>query len=181
MRLFTGILYIVTASVVGYAALYMMMETVNGSPFSWWGPIILAASILLFVDGVYALIPRLTSVWLAIIAAGLPLAICGLFGTWPLRCWVFAGILGFVEWAFLSLGVTIKRNAISAFSASVVLVVSWAVASVSLVNSFVSSRTWRLSTFIVAVFLATWLLVLGVFAISSFSMFRSRSPNQTPV
>jgi hypothetical protein len=181
MRLPTGIQYVVTAVLTGRAAFYLMMQTVNGGPWSWWGPVILAASILLLVDGIYSLVPRLAVMWLVVIAASVPIAICAPFGTLPLRCWVFAAIMALVEWAFLKVGAAIKRKGIAAFLASVVLVVSWVATSVSLVNYYLHSNTLRMSASLIVMFLMSWALVIGVLVRSGFDLFHMRSGGRVSV
>ncbi|HWO30867.1 MAG TPA: hypothetical protein VNO32_18890, partial [Candidatus Acidoferrum sp.] len=54
----SGILYCITALLTGHAAFYMMMQTVNGGPWSWWGPIMLGAAILLMTASIHTLAPR---------------------------------------------------------------------------------------------------------------------------
>ena len=91
-------LYVVTGLVTGYAAVYQMMQTVNGGPWSWSYPLMLSASVLLIVCGVQNAFSGIAAVWLALIAALLPIVFCALFGAIPARCWVFAIVIGAVTW-----------------------------------------------------------------------------------
>lgn len=172
MRIFSGLLYIFVASLLGYAALYMMMGTVNGGRFSWLGPVVLAASMLLFVQGVFLFFPRLTAIWLILAAAALPIAVCSLFHDWPLRCWIFAGLLGLTEWLLMRISRIASKGHLPAFVASVVIALAWCIASVRFAAYFINSDSLRLSVPIVATFLASWALVIGIVICSSLNVFQ---------
>jgi hypothetical protein len=177
MRISFGLLYILVASLLGYAALYMMMGTVNGGRFSWLGPVVLAASILLFVQGVSAFLPRLTAIWLILAAVALPIAVCALFNDWPLRCWIFAGLLGLTEGILLWIGRISNRGHLPAFVASIVIAVAWFIASVRLAAYFFSSENLKLSVLIVSTFLASWVVVIGIVICSSLNVFQRFRPD----
>jgi len=175
MRASTGILYSITAFLTGFAAFSMMMQTVNGGPWSWWGPIMLGAAVLLMVAGFRALAPRLAVGWLAAIAAATPLAICTAFGTWPLRCWIFAAALGLSGWAILKADATIKHGDIAALSVSLLLVASWTSISVNTVHAYLSPNALNTSNVALVVLLFYWVLTIGVLVRAGITVFRSQS------
>ena len=129
---FWGSLYIVVAVLAGYSSFVDMMAGVNGSPQSVRLPIVLGAAILLLVDGIKMCFPSLRDIWLVSIVGAIPLAICSAFGEWPARCWVFSAMLAFSEFVFLRASKAIKRDGISAFICSVVLVTALAATTVNL-------------------------------------------------
>jgi hypothetical protein len=173
MRRPSGILYSVAALLTGYAASYMLMQTVNGGPWSWWGPIMLGAAILLMVVGIRALAPRLAAGWAATIAAAIPLAICTAFGTWPLRCWVFAAILASSSWALLKVDARVRRGDLAAFSVSLVLVASWTSISINSIRDYLGNHVTTIGPELV-VMLFYWVLILCVLVRSGTTVFRSR-------
>ena len=120
-----GILNVVTAFLTGYMVLYVMLQTVNGGPWSWWYPIMLGASILLLVGGVHVVASGVKKGSLVALAGVLPLIMCGAFGGLPLRCWVFAIAVALVTWAGLALASAFKRTAITGLIAAVILAASW--------------------------------------------------------
>jgi hypothetical protein len=135
----------------------------------------LGAAILLMVAGIRAVAPRLAVVWLAVIAATVPLAICTAFGTWPLRCWVFAAALGLSAWAILKVDAAIKRGDIAALSVSLLLVASWTSISVNTVHAYLSLNALNASPVVLVVLLFYWILVIGVLVRAGVTVFRRRS------
>lgn len=175
MRSSAGILYSITALLTGFAAFSMMMQTVNGGPWSWWGPVMLGAAVLLMVAGLRALAPRLSVICLAAFAAATPLAICTAFGTWPLRCWIFAAALGLAAWAILKVDATIKHGDIAALSVSLLLVASWTSISVNTFRAYLSPNALSTSNVALVVLLFYWVLIMGVLVRAGITVFRSQS------
>jgi hypothetical protein len=171
----SAILYCVTGLLCGHAAFFMMMQTVNGGPWSMWGPIMLGAAILLMVAGIRAAAPRLAVFWLAAIAATTTLVICTAFGTWPLRCWLFAAILGVSAWAVLKVDAAIKRGDVAALLVTLLLAASWASISVNTVHAYLSPNASSSTNVVLVVLLFYWVLILGVLLRAGFSVFRSRA------
>jgi len=116
-----GSAYVVVAALSGYESLFAMADSVNGATGRWWPPVTLAAAILLFIDGLKLLLPRLPSVWLTAFAGAVPLAICSLFGEWPIRVWVFSAALMLIEGVLLKARSTTKREGIAALAGLLVL------------------------------------------------------------
>jgi hypothetical protein len=171
----SGLLYGITALLTGYAAFYMMMQTVNGGPWSWWGPIMLGAAILLMTASIHTLAPRLALSWLAAIAAATPITICSAFGTWPLRCWIFAAALGLAAWTAFKLDVTIRRGDLAAFSVSLLLAASWTSVSLNTVRSSLSLNTPNTTVVALLVLLFYWVLIIGSLARAGKTVFRKQN------
>jgi hypothetical protein len=132
----------------------------------------LGAAVLLMVASINALVPRLAVSWLAAIAAATPLAICTAFGTWPLRCWLFAAALGLSAWAVLKVDATIKHGDIAAFSVSLLLVASWTSISVNTVHDYLSPKVLNTGAGTLVVLLFYWVLIIGVLVRAGITVFR---------
>jgi hypothetical protein len=156
-----GILYVVTAFQTGYLVLYAMLQTVNGGPWSWWYPIMLGASILLLVGGVHVVAFRVKEGWLVVLAAALPLAMCGAFGGLPLRCWVFAIAVAVVTWASLALASAFKRAAITGLIATLILAASWVPPSVRTLSVYFSAKPPDPNPVALLWLLAPWVLIVA--------------------
>jgi hypothetical protein len=174
MRAIAGVQYGITALLIGYAAFSMMMQSVNGGPSSWWGPVMLGAAILLMVAGVRAFAPRLAIIWLAVMAAATPLGICTAFGAWPLRCWIFAIALGLAAWAIFKVDVAIRRGDVAAFTVGLLLAISWISISVSTIQSYLSPNAARASVIALIVLLFYWVLIISVLLRAGFTVFSRR-------
>jgi hypothetical protein len=175
MRWPAGILYSMTALLTGYAAFYMMMQTVNAGPWSQWGPVMLGAAILLMVVGVRAFVARLAAGWLAVIAAAIPLAICSAFGTWPLRCWVFAFALGLSALAIFKVDAAVQHGDVAAFIVSLLLAVSWISTSIDTVNVYLSPNVMHTNPATLGVLCFFWALIIPTLSNSGSTIFRRPS------
>lgn len=175
MRTRGGLTYFVTGVLSGYAAFFMMMQTVNGGPWSWSGPVMLASAILLtFAGGVHTLAPRLAGGWIAAISASAPLAICSAFGAWPPRCWIFAGVVGGVAWAMLKVDAIIDRGDIAAFSASLSLAGCLAAISIATVRTYIAARSPYASPLALVALVFYWLIIVGSLVHATLTVLRSR-------
>ena len=121
-----GVWYISVGLLAGYSSLLSMMATVNGAPESLWPALSLAASILLFCDGLKSCFSHIAIWWLVIIVAAIPLVLCSIFMEWPLSCWIFSGILAIAEVILLQLSKQLKRDGFVPFVSSVVLALALA-------------------------------------------------------
>ena len=175
MRWPAGILYSITALLTGYAALFMMMQTVNGGPWSWWGPVMLGASILLMVVGIRAFANRLAMGWLVAIAAATPPVICSLFGGWPLRCWLFALAVALSALAIFKVDAVVAHGDAAAFLASSLLGASWISASVNTVRAYFSPNVVNPSPALLVVLFLFWVLIITTLLTSGSTAFRRPS------
>jgi hypothetical protein len=140
MKRVASILHVVTAFVTGCWAIYLIGLPSVGGPWSWWYPIILAASILLLVGGVHMALPRLRRGWLVLIAAVFSILSWNL-GTWLREALIFAGVMAATAWCVLALASLSKRAWVVSFIASLLLAVWWVPQSVRTLNAFFSPRS----------------------------------------
>ena len=103
-----------------------MMRTINGSQESMWGPVTLAAALLLAVEGLRQLFPRIHEVATVVFAGVVPFGVASVFGEWRARLWVFAAVVAFLEWTFQRLERATGREEIGALACGVALAVSLA-------------------------------------------------------
>lgn len=116
-----GVWYISVGLLAGYSSLLGMMATVNGAPESVWPALSLAASILLFCDGLKCCFSQIANWSLVVIVAAIPLCLCSIFMEWPLPCWIFSGALAVVEMLLLRVSNQLKRDGIIPFVSGVIL------------------------------------------------------------
>jgi hypothetical protein len=173
MRRITGILCVLTALLTGYAALWEMLQTINGGPWSWLYPIMLGASILLLVGGVRTFAPRIGGGWLAAFAAAIPLALCAPFGGLPLRCWIFAAVLALATWTCLAIGSAIKKAATVAFIAILVLTASWLPGTMNTFHVYFSPNPPNPNPFSLLPLLIVWAPIFATLAVCGIAMTRS--------
>jgi hypothetical protein len=174
-RGFGGVLYSGTGILTGYDSLYMMMQTVNGGAWSWWSPAMLGAAILLMIAGIHALAPRLGILWLSLVAVAIPLGICSLAGEWPLVWLISAAVLGLLAWAILRIEAGLRRGDVAAFSVSILMIVSWASASVNTVRSAVAASSPGSYGVVLGVLVFFWVLIIAVAERSGRSVFSARA------
>lgn len=165
-------LYAVTAVLTGYSALYQMLQTINGGPWSWWFPIMLGASILLLIGSFHNVAPLVRPVWLAVIAAAIPLAICSVFGSLPLRCWVFALAVATLAWASLAVTTSVQNVSLTAFIASLMLAVSWLPVSFHTFHIYFSPYPPNADPIALLPLLILWSLITVCLVLSGKSSFR---------
>jgi|SRR5580693_4680583 hypothetical protein len=175
MRWLAGFLYSVTALLTGYAAFFLMMQTVNGGPWSWWGPVMLGASILLMVVGIHAFATRLPVGWLVAIASATPPVICSVFGEWPLRCWIFALAVGLSALAIFKVDAVIGHGDIAAFLASSLLGASWISVSVNTVRAYFSPNVANPSPAVLVLLFLLWAPIITALLSSGSTVFRRPS------
>jgi len=171
-----GISYIVVAVLAGHSSLVAMMASVNGALQSWWMPAAFAAAILLFTDGISQCFRRISSIWLVVIAATPPIAICALFGEWPLRCWVVSVTMAILEAAFLKIDSLTGRKGIASFASSAVLVAALGNSTVGLFLYYWNSKNslWTLGDILgfMLPFVIPWFVLVTVLVHTGLAVFR---------
>lgn len=115
-------IYKLTVGVLAAAeSLLGMLRSVNSPETTVWGALTVAASVLLAIDGLIELFPKVNR-WIGVaLAAIVPIAISVLSGDWPAKLWVFAVAVGFVEWVFLELKRVTGRTEIGVLACCMVL------------------------------------------------------------
>jgi hypothetical protein len=142
------------------------MQTVNGAPFSWLGPVVLGTTILLAMVGIRAFLPRVPRIALSLFAASVPILICSAFGEWPLRCWLFAAVLAVLAWAVFSFDRWVGRGDGAAVLVSCLLAGGWFLVTVGTVRQGTTSRTGLNGPAIVLLALYWGLIISVVFSAS---------------
>jgi hypothetical protein len=162
-----GMIYAATALLTGYATLYQILQTANGGPWSWWYPIMLGGSILLVVGDIREIVPKLNSLWLVALSALIPLALCGILGGLPLRCWAFGIGLGFIAWIGLAVGSTTRQLNFLTLASSLTLLASWLPMSVRTFRVYLSSGAPSSNATVLLPLFLTWVLLIATVALSS--------------
>jgi hypothetical protein len=121
-------------------ALFLMLQTINGGPWSWSYPIILGASILLLVGAVHVVASRVKKGWFAALPGIFPLIICGAFGGLPLICWGFSTATALVTWAGLALASALRRAATTGLMAALIIAAAWAPPSTRTLIAYFSPK-----------------------------------------
>lgn len=140
IRQAAGVLYAVTALVSGYWELSLMLRPFIGGPWSWWYMIMLGASVLLLVGGVYTFAPQVRSGWLVALATIVPLPLWGLFRHWSWVWLIFTITLALVAWGTLFLASTLKRASVVSLIPSVLLATWWVPASTRTLLTYLSPK-----------------------------------------
>ena len=149
-----------TAVVTGYWALRLMFLPLNGGPQSWWPPIMLGASILLLGGGMHVVAPQVRGVWLVLLAAVLPLALCAvLFGALAFRCGFFALVVALSMWITQSLASAVNRAGGLALIVSLILAVSWVPGSLNTLRLYFSPTTSRPDPTVLILLLVPWVFI----------------------
>ena len=118
---FWGVYKFLVGTIAAADSLFGMMQSVNGSRETLWGPAALATSILLAIEGLGQLFPRLHRFVLIALAAAVPLAISSRSAEWHPRIWICAIVLAFLEWMFQSIKQGTGRPDIGALAFASVL------------------------------------------------------------
>ena len=176
MRWAAGLLYVSTGLLTGYAALYQMMQTVNGGPWSWCYPVMIAASVLVLVSGVHFTVPKLDPIWLAAIAAAIPIAVCTFFGRIPGRCWAFAAIIAMITWACFTFIGGARRQSLPALIANGVLLTSWIPSSATTIYAYMTLNSPSMTARALLPLIVFWVFLLAAMMISGVLFFRTPQP-----
>jgi hypothetical protein len=123
---FWGVYKLLVGMLATGESLFGMIQTVNGGRETLWGPAALAASILLTIEGLGQLFPKLHGYLLITLAAVIPISFPGVFPGWQAPVWIFAVVLAFLEWMFQSIANATAQQDIGALAFSVVLMAALA-------------------------------------------------------
>ena len=118
---FWGVYKLTVGVLAAAESLLGMLRSVNPPETTIWGALTVAASVLLAIDGLTELFPKMNR-WIGVaLDAMVPIAISVLSGDRPARLWVFAVAVGFVEWVFLELKRVTGRREIGVLACCLVL------------------------------------------------------------
>jgi hypothetical protein len=123
---FWGVYKLLLGLLAGTESLLGMLHGVNGPVVNIWGPLTVAAAVLLAIEGVGRLFSRANRWVLVVLAALIPMCISMLSGEWPPDSWVFAVAIGFIAWVFQELEHATGRTEIGAMACSIALATSLA-------------------------------------------------------
>jgi len=129
---FWGVYKLLLGVLAGVESLLGILRSGNGPAMNPWGPVTVAAAVLLAINGLAELFPHLHRWLLVLLAAIVPLGISVSSGDWPLKAWVFAAATGFLEWMFLRLEGATGRGELGSLLCAVTLAFSLANTTVML-------------------------------------------------
>jgi hypothetical protein len=121
---FWGMYKLLVGVLAASESLLGMLRSFNGVERGVWGPLTIAAAVLLAIDGLGHLFAKVNRWLLVALAAFVPLAISMMSGEWPVKVWIFAAAVAFVEWMFQELKRTVGRTEVAALLCGVVLALS---------------------------------------------------------
>jgi hypothetical protein len=123
---FWGVYKLMVGVLAAAESLLGILRSLNPPEMSIWGPLTIAASVLLAIDGFRDLFANVNRWFFVAFGALVPVAISMLSDDWPARLWVFAVAVGFLEWVFLELRTTTGRTEIGSLACCALLACSLA-------------------------------------------------------
>ena len=162
MRRLAGIFHVLTALATGYWGLQMIFTPSSGGRFFWWPLIMLGASILLLLAGIFVLFPQMKKMWLTALAAAL------LFFIWVtlirdfswIYC-IFAVAVTLATWGTLAFASAVKRAGIAAFIASAMLAASWLPGSINAFRAYLFPNPPAANPPVLLPLLVLWALIIA--------------------
>jgi hypothetical protein len=121
---FWGMYKLLVGVLAATESLLGMLRGFNGVERGVWGPLTVAAAILLALDGLGQLFPRASRWLLVALAAIVPLAISIISEDWPVKIWMFAAAVAFAEWMFQEIKSAAGRTEVGALLCGVALAIS---------------------------------------------------------
>jgi hypothetical protein len=121
---FWGVYKLLVGVLAATESLLGMLRSFNGAERGVWGPLTVAAAVLLAIDGLGQLF-TIANRWLLVaLAAIVPLTISIMSGEWPVKVWMFAAAVAFAEWMFQELKRAAGRTEVAALLCGVALAIS---------------------------------------------------------
>jgi hypothetical protein len=121
---FWGMYKLLVGVLAATESLLGMLRGFNGAGRGVWGPLTVAAAVLLAIDGLGQLFPKVNRWLLVALAAIVPLALSIMSEEWRVKVWIFAASLAFVQWMFQELKRTAGRTEIGALLCGAALAIS---------------------------------------------------------
>ena len=124
---FWGVYKLLVGLLAAAESLLGMLRSFNGGGRGIWGPLTIAAAVLLAIDGLAELFSRAGrwDRWLLVALAGIvALSISIVSGEWPGKIWIFGAAVAFVQWMFQELKRTAGRQEMGALLCGVALAIS---------------------------------------------------------
>jgi len=123
---FWGVYKLVVGILACIESLLGILRSGTGPAMNPWGPVTVGAAVLLAIEGIAEMFPRLHRWLLVSLAVVVPLGISISSGEWPLKDWMFAAATGFVEWMFQRLKTVTGRREIGSLACVMALALSLA-------------------------------------------------------
>lgn len=111
---FWGLYKLLVGVLAGVESLMGILRSANPPELSIWGPLTIGASVLLAIDGLVHLFPKMNRWVFVALGAIIPIAMSALSGDWTRNLWMFAVAVGFLEWVFQEMKQTTGRTEIGA-------------------------------------------------------------------
>lgn len=121
---FWGVYKLMVGVLAAVESLLGILRSANPPELSIWGPLTIAASVLLAIDGLADLYPRVNRWILVALGAIVPIALSALSGDFPSKLWMFSIAVGFMEWVIQELKHTTNRTEIGALACCAALACS---------------------------------------------------------
>jgi len=169
-KVFVGVLAVVSS-------LFGMMQGVKGIQ-NWWGPVTLASAALLALEGLSELCSGAYTTFLIVLAALVPIGICGVFEDWSPRVWIFALLLAFLEWTIRRLAKMTGQSEMGTLVLSAVLAAALANTTGELFRFYWNAPSFwtlrQIARFMFPIVLP-WILIVILIAHSGREVFKSRT------
>jgi hypothetical protein len=123
---FWGVYKLMVGVLAAAESLLGILRSANPPEMSIWGPLTIAAAVLLAIDGLADLFVNVNRWLFVALGAIVPIAISILSDEWPVRLWIFAVAVGFAEWVFLELRRSTGRTEIGSLACCAALACSLA-------------------------------------------------------
>ena len=123
---FWGVYKLLVGVLAAAESLLGILRRANPPDISIWGPLTIAASVLLAIDGLTDLFAHVNRWLFVALGTMIPIAISTLSDDWPARLWIFAVAVGFLEWVFVELRRTTERAEIGSLACCAALACSLA-------------------------------------------------------
>ena len=121
---FWGVYKLLVGVLAGVESLLGILRSANPPEISVWGPLTIGASVLLAIDGLADLFPKVNRRVFVALGAIIPIAMSALSGNWPRNLWMFAVAVGFLEWVFQEMKRTTGRTEIGSLACCAALACS---------------------------------------------------------
>lgn len=113
---FWGAYKLMVGVLAAVESLLGILRSANPPELTIWGPLTIAASVVLAIDGLADLFPRVNRWVFVALAAVVPVAMSAVSGDWPSKLWMFSIAVGFVEWVIQELKRTTGRTEIGSLA-----------------------------------------------------------------
>lgn len=123
---FWGVYKLMVGVLAAAESLLGILRSANPPELSIWGPLTIGASVLLAINGLGDVFSKVNR-WVFVgLGAVVPFAVSALSDDWPRNLWMFAVVVGFLEWMFQELKKATGRAEIGSLACCAALACSLA-------------------------------------------------------